>query len=184
MSDGPHRTLSMRPWWKQAALRADKSAFDITECAEAIEIALEREFREELRPTFLSGLRNAHEEPSLFSPADSIHLHKVNAETPLEQRVLDNISVLTPAERADVNGLRNAFANAIRNEVPRFNKQIEEHFLRESGTGHARRERGRLDEAAARADVDALARRLLDTNGLRSVPILTKKTGLDDGVKL
>ena len=38
MSDGPHRSLPMRPWWKQAALRADKSAFDVSECTEAIEV--------------------------------------------------------------------------------------------------------------------------------------------------
>ena len=64
----------MRPWWKQAALRADKSAFDVSECAAALEVALEREFAEELRPSFVKGLKDAHEEPGLFSPTESIHL--------------------------------------------------------------------------------------------------------------
>ena len=181
MSDGPHRSLPMRPWWKQVALRADKSAFDVPECAEALTVALEREFAEELRPTFVQGLRSAHEEPGLFSPAESIHLHKLEAATPLERRVLDNIAV---ADLSEVDGFLTAVTNAMRNEVPRFNKQIEEHYRRASGPGHARRERARLDEAAARADLGGLARKLLRPDGARTAPMLKKKTGLDDGVSL
>src|SRR6266576_3022238 len=78
MSDGPHRSLPMRSWWKQAALRADRSAFDLTECAEAIEVALEREFSEELRPVFLKGLNDAHEKPGLFGATESIRLQKLS----------------------------------------------------------------------------------------------------------
>jgi hypothetical protein len=184
MSDGPHRSMPMRPWWKQAALRADKSAFDVSECTDAIEVALEREFAEELRPSFLKVLKDAHEEPGLFSPPESIHLQKLSPETPLEQRVLDNITVLSLDEMANPDAFITAVANAMRNEAPRFNKQIEEHYRRKSDAGHARRERERLDEATARADVEGLARRLLRTDGPRTVPALKKKTGLDDGVSL
>ena len=184
MSDGPHRSLPMRPWWRQVALRADKSAFEVAECAEALTVALEREFAEELRPSFLQGLRSAHDEPGLFSPAESIHLQRVAPQTPLECRVLDNIAVLSPAELSQVDGLRKAVTNAMQNEVPRFTKQIEEHYRRASGPGHARRERERLDEATARTDVERLARRLLRPDGVRSAPVLQKKSGLDDGVSL
>jgi hypothetical protein len=72
----------------------------------------------------------------------------------------------------------------MRNEVPRFNKQIEEHFRRASGTGHARRERERLDEAANKTDFGGLARKLLRLGGARTASVLKKKTGLDDGVRL
>jgi hypothetical protein len=174
----------MRPWWKQVALRADKSAFDVGECAEAIEVALEREFAEELRPSFLKGLKDAHGEPGLFNPTESIHLQKLSAETPLERRVLDNVAVLSPAEMADSDAFVTAVANAMTNEAPRFSKQVEEHYRRKSGAGHARRERERLDEATARADVEGLARRLLRPDGSRTAPSVTKKTGLDDGVGL
>ncbi|MCC7415736.1 MAG: hypothetical protein IT176_01250 [Acidobacteria bacterium] len=183
MSDGPHRSLPMRPWWKQAALRADKSAFDVSECTEAIEVALEREFAQ-LRPSFLKGLKDAHEEPGLFSPTESIHLQKLRPETPLEQRVLDNVTLLSPEEMAKAEALVAAFANAMRNEAPRFNKQIEEHYRRKSDAIHAGRERERLDEATARADVESLARRLLRSDGPRAAPALKKKAGLDDGVSL
>lgn len=184
MSDGPHRSLPMRPWWKQVALRADKTAFDVTECVEAIEVALEREFAVELRPSFLKGLKDAHEEPALFSQTVSVHLQKLDPGTPLERRVLDNVAVLSPQEAAEVDAFITAVANAMRNEAPRFNKQIEEHYRRKSGSGHARRERERLDEATARADVERLARRLLQPDGARTTPVLKKKTGLDDGVSL
>jgi hypothetical protein len=184
MSDGPHRSLQMRPWWKQAALRADKSAFDIAECREAMEVALEGEFREELRPSFVKGLKNAYEEPGLFSPAESSHLRTLAPTTPLERRVLDNIAVLSREDAVEMNALVSAIAGAIRNEAPRFNRQIEEHYRRKSGPGHARRERERLDEATARADVEGLARRLLRPDRPRTAPAVNKKTGLDDGVGL
>ncbi len=186
MSDGPHRSLPMRPWWKQVALRADKSAFSVPDCVDALAVALEREFAEELRPNFLQGLQDAHAEPGLFSPAESLHFQKLATEaaTPLECRVLDNIAVLSADELSEVDGLLTAVTNACRNEVPRFNKQIEEHFRRASGPSRARRERERLDEATARADVEGLARKLLRPSGPRTAPVLKKKTGLDEGVSL
>lgn len=184
MSDGPHRSLPMRRWWKQVAIRADKTAFDVRECAEAVAVALEREFAEELRPSFLEALRNTHEEPGLFSPTESIHFRKLAPESPLERRVCDNIAVLSPAEWSNGDGLLRAIGNAMRNEAPRFSKQIEEHFQRVSGAAHARRERKRLDDATARADIAAIARKLLRPDGARTAPMLKKKTGLDDGVRL
>ena len=186
MSDGPHRSLPMRPWWKQVALRADKSAFSVPECADAIAVALERELAEELRPSFFQGLQDAHTEPGLFSPAESLHLQKLATEavTPLERRVLDNITVLSADELSEVDGFLAAVTNACRNELPRFSKQIEEHYRRASGPNRARRERERLDEATARADVEGFARKLLRPDGPRTAPVLKKKTGLDEGVSL
>lgn len=184
MSDGPHRSLPMRPWWRQAALRADRSSFDLEECTEAIEVALEREFVEELRPTFVRALRDAHQQPGLFSFMDSVPPQELNAETPLERRVLANVAVLSADEAANMNGFLSVLANAIRNEVPRFSRQIEEHYLRKSGRSHARRERERLDEATARADIETLARRLLKPDRSRPAAVLKKKSGLDDGVRL
>lgn len=184
MSDGPHRSLPMRPWWKQAALRADKSAFDVNECAAALEVALARELTAELRPAFVKGLKDAHEEPGLFAATESIHLQKLKPETPLERRVMDNLAVLSAEEAVDVNSFVSAVANAIRNEAPRFNRQIEEHYLRKSGLGHSRRERARLDDATTRADIEGLALRLLRPDRSRTAPALRKKTGLDDGVSL
>lgn len=183
MSDGPHRSLPMRRWWKQAAMRAEKSAFDVDECAAAIEVALAGELGEELTPSFVQGLKDAHQEPGLFGP--SVSLQSLNPVTPVERRVLNNLAVPSHEESADLNSLLAIVANTIRNEVaPRYIKQIEEHYLRKSGPGHANRERERLEEAAARADVDGIARRLLRPDGYRTAPSLKKKLGLDDGVTL
>lgn len=184
MSDGPHRSLPMRPWWKQVALRADKKAFDVSECAEAYTVALGREAAEGLRPSFVQSLKNAEEEPGLFGPAQSWHLQKLQAVTPLERRVLDNIAVLTPEEQVGADSFFNACADALRNEIHRYSKQIEEHYLRASGPAHARRERQRLDDAGARADVEGLLRNLLRPHAVRTAPVLKKKTDLDDGVSL
>src|SRR5688500_5339246 len=99
MSDGPHRSLPMRRWWKQAAMRAERSAFDVDECAAAIEMALARELGEELRPSFVQGLKDAHKEPGLFSPGES--LQSLNPATLTERRVLSNLAVPSAEESAD-----------------------------------------------------------------------------------
>jgi hypothetical protein len=184
MSDGPHRSLNMRPWWKEAARRADRSAFDVTECAEAIRVAMSRECKDELRPSFMKALRDAQEEPGLFSPAESSHLLRLVPATPLERCVLDNITALSSEDKADANALLNGFANALTDHLARNNRSTEEHYRRLSGAGHANRERQRLDEASALADMAALAQQLLRPNGVRTHPALTKKTGIEDGVKL
>lgn len=184
MSDGPHRSLPMRRWWKQAACRADNSAFDVADCAAAIVVALERQWAEEVRPSFEKGLKDAHEEPGLFSPAEAFYLKKLNPETPLERGVLDNVAVLSPEEAAGVNAICTALVNALANEASRGVRQIEEHYLRESGPRRASRERERLDEAIAHADIDGLSRRLLQPDRPRAAPLLKKKSGLDDGVTL
>ncbi len=43
MSDGPHRSLPLRPHWKTLARRAAKAAHSPDEVAEALPFALKRE---------------------------------------------------------------------------------------------------------------------------------------------
>lgn len=68
MSDGPHRSLPMRKHWKDLAERADKAAYSATDVAEALPVALQKEFREApfelLKEAFGVGRK-----PVCFSPA-------------------------------------------------------------------------------------------------------------------
>jgi hypothetical protein len=66
MSDGPHRSLPMRPSWRKVAERCDKRAYTAEEISHALGPALERDCRDDMTPEFLRGVRRVVEEPSLF----------------------------------------------------------------------------------------------------------------------
>ena len=185
MSDGPHRSLPMRRWWRRLAERADKCAFDVEEVADVLVPTLESECCNELAPTFLRRLRELSAEPGLFGPAESPQLESLGAQTQngLSRRILDNVAVLSPAESAGSNFLQRALENAIYAETPRYFRQIEEHYRRRSPASRAQRERDRLNEALGRADISAVARKLLKPDGSGSVSRVPLKTGLDDGVR-
>lgn len=48
MSDGPYKSLKMRPGWKQLAKRADEKAFASEEVRDALPTALEQDWRAEV----------------------------------------------------------------------------------------------------------------------------------------
>ena len=186
MSDGPHRSLPLRPWWRRLAERADKCAFSADEVAEALVPALEAECRKELAPTFLQALQSALAEPGLFGPAQAPQLANLDGHTSagLARRVLDNIAVLSPVDAADFNCLQRALENAIRGEAQRYFRQIEEHYRRNASARRAQRERDRMNEALGRADIRAVARRMLQSPSATRVTPMSVKSGLDDGVRL
>lgn len=176
----------MRPWWRRLAERADKCAFSEDEVAAALLPALEAECRKELTPTFLQGLRSASVEPGLFGLTHAPQFGNLSAQAPsgLARRVLDNVALLSPADTADLNCFQRALENAIQGEAQRYFRQIEEHYRRNSSARRAQRERDRLNEALGRANVGAVAQKLLQPEGVRSVSRLPAKTGLNDGVRL
>jgi len=186
MSDGPHRSLPMRRWWRRLAERADNCAFAVDEVADSLVPALESECFNELPSTFLQHLRGLAAAPSLFGPAESPQIHGLSAETQsgFARRVLDHIAVLSPAEAAATDFPQRALENAIHGEAPRYFRQIEEHYQRSASFSRAQGERARLDEALRRADVGAVARKLLETAGSRPVSLVPLKTGLNEGVTL
>lgn len=65
MSDGPHRSLPMRPPWKRVAHWADKEAFSVEDVRASVEVATEQDCRE-IRSEFLADIRRVAEEPTLF----------------------------------------------------------------------------------------------------------------------
>ena len=56
MSDGPHRSLPMRPAWKKAAERADKPAYSAQAVREAISQAVESDWRAEVSDSCVRNL--------------------------------------------------------------------------------------------------------------------------------
>ncbi len=56
MSDGPHRTLPMRPSWRKLAERADNESFTAAEVSEAVCPALASDWRAEVSDVTLRAV--------------------------------------------------------------------------------------------------------------------------------
>jgi hypothetical protein len=59
MSDGPHRTLPMKPRWKQLAQRAHGRTYSLEEVSEAYAPALAGDWISEVRNPLLKAIQTA-----------------------------------------------------------------------------------------------------------------------------
>ena len=186
MSDGPHRSLPMRPAWRRVAHWADRQAFAPEEVSEALSLAVEQDCRQELRPEFLADLRRVVEEPSLFHDGTNSRLDalKPNAGAGLERAVIDRLCFLTESEVAGLATLQAAVAMAAQDCANRRARQIEEHLLRRTSSSRARNACVRLQAAKDATNFTSLAARLfgIAPNPRAAAPAI--HTGLDDGVRL
>lgn len=187
MSDGPHRSLPMRKHWKDLAERADKAAYSATDVAEALPVALQKEFREApfelLKEAFGVG-----EKASLFQSCAPEQLDALRAACPGSAA---GNALIDCAKEALANGLtgREACQSATEAALEMCSRSafrgIEEHYYREAPAHNARFVRGRLDEARGACDYSGLASTLLNRSGPKPpAGSLSKRSGLDEGPEL
>ena len=72
MSDGPHRSLPMRPGWKKVAEYADNEASARDEVRDAVESAVEKDWRKDISRTLISSIHDVLGGTTLFSE-DTLH---------------------------------------------------------------------------------------------------------------
>lgn len=187
MSDGPHRSLPMRKGWKRVAESADNQAFGTDEIRDAILPALEEDCRGEISPEFFSSLRRvcADQEASLFKNDVAPSLEGLrNAAGAGLARVVLNYALQQAARGNSAKDIpESALKDALMDRAARGARQVEEHYCRESTTPRANRVRERIEQAIGSADIDAVARRILDPES-KSGTQAPRRQGLDDGVKL
>lgn len=187
MSDGPHRSLPMRKHWKDLAERADKAAYSPADVAEALPVALQKDFRdapfEQLKAAFGVG-----EQAGLFPSCTPEQLDALRAACPGSSA---GNALIDCAKEAQANGLtgEEACQKATENALEACSRSafrgIEEHYYREAPAHNARYVRGRLDVARGACDYAGLASRLLDQSGPKpSGASLTKRGGIDEGPEL
>lgn len=189
MSDGPHRSLNMRPGWKRLAKVADNRASDPEEIREAVLHALERDWRADVSDKLNAAVCDilGGQEDSLFKDdklARLTALRKTAAGHELGQLYVDCAIREVSTGKAALDTPQTAAIQALAIWGSRGGLQVEEHYRRESTAWRTGRIRGRLDEGIAGANLPGLARRLT-TPGTPSAPRkISKQQGLDDGVRL
>src|SRR6266850_4395746 len=67
MSDGPQRSLPMRPGWKKVAEYADNEAFASKDVWGAILAAIEQDWRKDISPGFVGCIQDVFRGATLFS---------------------------------------------------------------------------------------------------------------------
>lgn len=189
MSDGPHRSLTMRRGWTRLADRADNSAFAPEEIRDALLPALEQDWRAEVSEGQLRQIRHvfADEQGSLFDDDRIRQLETLKRNAAgYEFAGLVAECALQAASNGLVgdDALVEMATDALFDRASRGARQVEEHYYRKSAPDRALNVRARIENAIARLDVATLARQLVGVDPTRPRRTLVMQKGLDDGVQI
>ncbi len=189
MSDGPHKSLAMRPGWRKLVQRASTSSFDPQQTAEAIPDALGDDWQEERCDDVIRELRaviNDERQGSLFDQQKEEKIealkHVSGAGYPLRRLLLECVTQAVEAGHEGSDAIAVGTEHALGERLARGNLQAEEHFRR-SNSDQTSRLRSKLQEAAAAVSLKAITNRFLKTGSPSTSPA-PKRDGLDDGVPL
>ena len=187
MSDGPHRTLPMRPHWKQVAQRAHNTAYDQEELHESLQRALVRDWSADgpqaLYPLFRSILEPV--QAVLFNDDTIAQLERLRNRTtgqPFAELFLDSTIIAVKNGHSSDNAIRVGAHGAITARIDSVLRQIEEHYIRMNSaiTSLVRhRIEGVLDSYST--SLTAIESYIPDRHHRRSS---SRKTELDDGIRL
>jgi len=189
MSDGPHKSLNMRPRWKRLAEVADNQNFTPEEVCERFPRALEGDWPLEMPDNLCRQVRGilSQDQNSLFGdprPGQIEALHREAAGYPLAGVFLDCAIEAANKGMAGDTALREAATNTLIDRATRSTRQVEEHYRRKSTDGRAHRVRERFEGAIVQSDLSAMAGRLTGLDKGKRPPGPQKRTDLDDGVPL
>lgn len=193
MSDGPHRSLPLRPKYRRVAERAYKPAFSIPEICEAAESALVRDAGIELR-NVVRQLIDIVDGADLFSrQPDEVQrrlreLRDEPAAHPLAASAIDCTEMAVRQGLQGRDAIQDGIATALSERLDANGRTTEEHYLSERGQWASRTIRNRMAEVSARMNEDgAFTRIARSVLGDRSVVVTQApavRDSLDDGVAL
>jgi hypothetical protein len=186
MSDGPHRSLPMRPGWKKVAEYTDNEAFTSQDVRDAAIAALEWDWRKDISPSIVGGIQNILGGATLFSE-DSLRaladLRPSVAGSALGSALLDHVAYTVSDGKSGDAALQEAVTRTLTDWSARCARQVEEHYLRKSSAATTKNVRSRIKEGIQLVPFTALTSRLLSPESTPALR-LAKHDGLDDGVPL
>ena len=188
MSDGPYRSLPMRHACKRLAKRAQQSAFDPEQVADAVCPALEAHWADEVSDAVSQRLREIcdNRQPSFLqdeqrTALDAARRDAAGAGT-LGAVLVDCVEQALAEGKIGEEALIAAAKDALRKSRSRC-PHHQRTYYREAGARSAERIHARVVDAIGRAPVDALAVQVV-RRGAISNRAPAKHDGLDEGVSL
>lgn len=182
MSDGPFRSLNMTRRWKKAAELADNPAAALSEISLAVTSAIHQEWKSEISASLIEGIQNLLAQPSLFGENHFESLRQMAVGKPMANALLNYLGQAENTSHEMREMIVKAVTSAVIDRTGRAIRQIQEHCIRLSDTGHSFMVTSRIIQALQDIGYERLARKFLDTKSTLQSPI--SKTGLDDGVKI
>jgi hypothetical protein len=185
MSDGPHRTLPMRPHWKVFAQRAANPVHETDEVCETLAHGLKRD----ILAAPIDAVRNILEN-SLDLPGLRVdQLEALRSRTPRSSAAN---ALIDCAIEAAMNGTTGEAATAaslsaaIEELARTAMRQIDEHYQRNAGARTSRVLRARLDEVTGKMGFSGISGELLasDRAPTRRSIAPPSRPGLDVGPPL
>jgi hypothetical protein len=187
MSDGPHKTLPLRPSWRKLAERADNESFTAEQVSEAVCPALAGDWRAEISDATLKAVSACvGDSPQLGLFASQAELLRLRAQcgSPMAALLVDAACDAVADGLVGREAMEKAIADALSERAIRGSRQVEEHYLRKSSGRRAARVRARLNSCAGAPAIASLARAIAQGTGTARQFKPTKHDGLDQGVAL
>jgi Mg-chelatase subunit ChlI len=188
MSDGPHRCLSMRKPWKDAAHAADSSAFSEEEIEDRVSQAIRNDWAKEVPASFMTALREcfgAEDQMSMIPPTMEAagalrHLAPGSAFVAMLADCAEDAAARGLSGEAAIQDIARA---ALEDRAERSLRHIQEIYQRESSDGRARRVVGRVSSPLGRA-ISKLAQDVVQSAAPVRASPLVRFTGIDEGPRL
>ena len=188
MSDGPYRSLPMRPAWKKVAKWLENENFDVYQVTERLSKAVFADLRRDVPTDAVNLIRSAFDaaEEQLFPDQQSHDLanaRRLLDGSSLGSLVVDCVSQALVEGKTGSDGLIDALSATVEDWEQRAAREVEEHYLRhkDSPDKLTTSVRDRFQEAMGRVSAEDIARRVLGVDSSStSTPV--RFEGLDDGV--
>ena len=189
MSDGPYKTLPMKPRWKAVAKAAYLEAYEANEVVGAVATAVLADYRTEVSGSFASAVARlllSVGQLDLFPGQQIANLEALHVQcgSPMETSLLLN------AKQAIIEGcsgnvaMQQAVEDTLAERCLSASRQVEEHMFREASTRRADIVRSRMESAICETDIPRLAKEVLRSTDGRPRSTSLRYDGLDDGVSL
>jgi hypothetical protein len=193
MSDGPHKSLPLRPRYRRLAEWAYKPAFSLSEVGEAAEAAVARDANIELR-SMVRQLSDIVCGSDLFGrdPTEvQRRLRELRVDPAVHPLAANAIECTQMAIQQGLQGntaLEEGIATALIERLQSNGRTTEEHYLSERGHKASRAIRERMAEANSlmqeSGTFSRMAKSLLGDRSASVAKAPTVRDSLDDGVAL
>lgn len=184
MSDGPHKSLPMRRYWKTVAERAATEAYSIDQVCEALPYALNKDLREAPLDVIRDILGGGEQAPLFFEESiRQLETLRIDCRgSAISNTLLDCAVQVASTGGTGDNAYLSVLENALAGYTDGVFRSIEEHYLRKAGSRDANFVRNRLDNARNGCDFSGLAAELMNVGAKqRTSYSLPRHVGIDDG---
>lgn len=168
MSDGPYKSLPMKPRWRHAAKCVYKEAFSQYEIVESVTRASHADWRAEVRQALVAsvtGIVAPVGQQALFADQvlSDLAVLRGGCKSPLEASFVRNVTDAVATGRTGGDAVQFAAEEALSDRLLCNYRQVEEHVRRDDSIRNAEFVRVRFEAAHDQIDLRALARAALRT---------------------